>query len=110
MTDRTPDDGWRRPQASRPEPEIIPPGSAGGRSHGIWVSVNDQDGTRRVYVTRPGPFTIILALAIIGLIAIVGLIVLLSLALIWIPVVIVLVLAFVLTMYWRRFRSWLARR
>ena len=74
------------------------------------MSVDDNGGTRRVYMARPGPFTIILALAILALIAMVMLILLLSVAVIWIPVVIVLIAAFVLSMYWRRFRTWLARR
>ena len=38
------------------------------------------------------------------------LILLLSVAVIWIPVVIVLIAAFVASMYWRQFRAWLARR
>jgi hypothetical protein len=105
MSDRhSPDPGADRP---RPEPEIISPERA-GRTRGIWVSVDRQDGARRVYM--PGPFTIILALAILGLIAVFVLIFLLSLAVIWIPVVIVLILAFVASMYWRRFRAWMARR
>jgi hypothetical protein len=36
--------------------------------------------------------------------------VLLSVAVIWIPVVIVLIAAFMLSIYWRRFKLWLARR
>lgn len=101
------------PGASRPgsEPEIIPPDRPGRNQRGgIWVSVDDNDGPRRVYMARPGPFTIILGLAILGLIGVVMLIVLLSVAVIWIPFVIVLVAAFVASMYWRRFRMWLARR
>jgi hypothetical protein len=99
----------------RSEPEIIPPDSSGRNDRGgIWVSVDENGGTRRVYVARPGPFTIILALAILGLIGVIMLIVLLSVAVIWIPVVIVLVAAFVLSVtfrqYWWRFRRWLARR
>ena len=61
-------------------------------------------------MARPGPFTIILALAVLALIALVMLILLLSVAVIWIPVVIVLIAGFFLSMYWRRFRLWLARR
>lgn len=109
MTNRDPND----PGASRPrsEPEIIPPGQSGRRDRGgIWVSVDENGGTRRVYMARPGPLTILLALAILALIAMVMLILLLSVAVIWIPVVIVLIAAFVLSMYWRRFRTWLARR
>jgi hypothetical protein len=109
MSDRQP----HGPGSDRPrsEPDIIPPERAGGsRSRGLWVSINDQDGTRRVYVARPGLFSIVLALAILGLIVALALIVLLSLALIWIPLVIVLILAFMLSVYWRRLRSWMARR
>jgi hypothetical protein len=98
-----------RPECPRSEPEIIPPDRPRGRGR-IWVSADEHTGSHRVYVAQPGPFTIILALAVLGLIALVMLIVLLSVALIWIPLVVVLVAAFVLTMYWRRFRLWLARR
>jgi hypothetical protein len=109
MTDRDPHD----PDASRPrsEPEIIPPGRASRNQRGgIWVSIDEHGDTRRVFVSRPGPFTILLALAVLGLIALIMLIVLLSVAVIWIPVVIVLIAAFFASMYWRRFRMWLAQR
>ena len=109
MTNRDPND----PGASRPrsEPEIIPPGQSGRNDRGgIWVSVDENGDTRRVYMARPGPFTIILALAVLALIALVMLILLLSVAVIWIPVVIALIAAFMLSIYWRRFRLWLARR
>jgi hypothetical protein len=107
MTNRDPND----PGASRPrsEPEIIPPGQSGRNDRGIWVTVDENGGPRRVYMARPGPFTIILALAVLALIALVMLIVLLSVAVIWIPVVIVLIAAFMLSIYWRRFRAWLGR-
>ena len=64
MTNRDPND----PGSSRPrsEPEIIPPGQSGRNDRGIWVSVDDNGGPRRVFVARPGPFTIILALAVLG--------------------------------------------
>jgi hypothetical protein len=109
MTNRDPNDsGTSRP---RSEPEIIPPGRSGERDPGgIWVSVDDNDGPRRVFVARPSPLMIILGLAILGLIGVVMLIVLLSVAVIWIPVVIVLIAAFVASMYWRRFKLWLGRR
>ncbi|MGH6769454.1 MAG: hypothetical protein ACRECO_10600 [Xanthobacteraceae bacterium] len=111
MTDRNPHGSGR--ERPRSEPEVIPPGRSSGRD-GIWISVDENGGTRRVYLARPGPFAIIVGLAILGLIAAVMLIVLLSVALIWIPVVTVLVTAFVLTVafrqYWERFRNWLARR
>jgi hypothetical protein len=96
------------PEQPRSEPEIIPPGR--GRSSrdesGIFVAIDDGSGGR-VYVARPGPFSIILALLIVGLIAAVILVALLGFVLIWIPVVIVLVAAAFLSAsirhYWRRF-------
>ena len=109
MSHRDPND----PGASQPrsEPEIIPPGRAGrNQSGGIWVSIDENGETRRVYMARPGVLTIILGLAILGLIGVLMLIVLLSVAVIWIPFVIVLIAVFVGSMYWRRFRMWLARR
>lgn len=109
MTNRDSQD----PDASQPrsEPEIIPPGRAGrNQSGGIWVSIDENGETRRVHMARPGLLTIILGLAVLGLIALVMLIVLLSVAVIWIPFVIVLVGVFVASIYWRRFRMWLARR
>ncbi|MBO0758610.1 MAG: hypothetical protein J2P54_22415, partial [Bradyrhizobiaceae bacterium] len=66
MTNRDPDD----PDASRPrsEPEIIPPGRARRNQRGgIWVSIDENGDTRRVFMSRPGPFTILLALAVLGL-------------------------------------------
>jgi hypothetical protein len=112
MTDR--DHGGRQAPPDRPcsEPEIIPPDNAGRRAHRIWIEVEGQDGASRLY--WPGPFTLVLALAILALIAAVMLIVLLSVALIWIPVVIVLIVAFVLSVtfrrWWWRLRTWMARR
>jgi hypothetical protein len=107
MTDRD----SQEPSRPRSEPEIIPPDHSGRNDRSrIFVSIDENGAERRIYMAQPGPFTIILALAILALIGVVMLIVLLSVALIWIPVVIVLVGAFVLSVYWRRFRMWLARR
>lgn len=111
MTDRQPPE----PSASRPraEPEIIPPDRS-GRSERIFLSLDEDGGTHRIYVARPGPFTIILALAVLALIAVVLLVLLLSVAVIWIPVVIVLIVTFIVSVtlrqYWWRFRAWLAQR
>jgi hypothetical protein len=109
MTNRDSQD----PDASRPrsEPEIIPPDRPGRNQRGgNWVSIDENGEPRRVYMARPSPLMIILGLAVLGLIAVLMLIVLLSVAVIWIPFVIVLIAAFVASMYWRRFRMWLARR
>jgi hypothetical protein len=91
------------PERPRSEPEIIPPGRDDSR---IFVSIDDGAGGR-VYVARPGPFSIILALLIVGLIVAVVLAALLGFVLIWIPVLIVLIAAAFLSAsirhYWRRF-------
>ena len=113
MTDRKPDGS--EPDRPRSEPEIIPPGQRDRRdpSH-VFISIDEDGSPRRIYMAQPGPLTIILALAVLGLIGVVALIVLLSVALIWIPVVIALVAIFVASMTFRhwlhRFRSWWARR
>jgi hypothetical protein len=107
------DDPDRGPEQPRFEPEIIPPQrkSAGedSQSH-IWVSSGEQSGTHRIYVTRPGPFAIIAALAVIGLVVAAIVLVLLGVVLIWIPVVIFIISAVLLRHYWRRLQSWIVRR
>jgi hypothetical protein len=113
MTGRKPNDS--EPDRPRFEPEIIPPGQRNRRdpSH-MFISIDENDGARRVYMAQPGPLTIVLALAVLGLIGVVVLIVLLSVALIWIPVVIALAVAFVASVtlrHWlHRLRIWWARR
>jgi hypothetical protein len=110
MTDRDPRDPSRQePSRPRSEPEIIPPDQS-GRDRRIFISIDEDGDTRRVYLKPPGPFTILLGLAVLALIAVVMLIVLLSVAVIWIPVVMLLIAVFFLSVYWRRFRMWLARR
>jgi hypothetical protein len=113
MTDRKPNDS--EPERPRSEPEIIPPGQQDRRDASrVFISIDENGGPRRVYMAQPGPLTIVLALMVVGLIGVVALIVLLSVALVWIPVVILLVAAFVASMTFRqwlhRFRSWWARR
>ena len=54
----------------RPEVEILPPdhsepGPAGGPSR-VWLSVDSQGGTRRVYVAKPGPIATILLVIALG--------------------------------------------
>ncbi|MCC6888121.1 MAG: hypothetical protein IT536_06250 [Hyphomicrobiales bacterium] len=110
MSDRNPSE----PSRPRSEPEIIPPRrSRPNDGRRLWVSVDEAD-TARIYLARPSPLSIVLALAVLALIAMLMLIVLLSVAVIWIPVVLVLVATLVLSMtlrrYWWQLRSWWARR
>jgi hypothetical protein len=90
------------------EPEIIPP-SAGARlrdSDAIWVSFNER-GTHRIYVTRLGPFSLVLLALGIGLLAALVLILVIGTFLIWISLVALLVIATIIFALLRqRFRRW----
>jgi hypothetical protein len=104
MSSHRPDDLPERPRA---EPEIIPPGAGDRRADArIFLRTENSEGFQRVYLAQPGPFSIILALLVIGLVAAVVLVILLGLVVIWIPVVIVLILAAVLSgtirHFWQR--------
>ncbi|MDQ8732432.1 hypothetical protein [Bradyrhizobium sp. LHD-71] len=110
MTDR------RDQEPDRPhlEPEIIPPGRQERDSGHVFISIDENGDARRVYIARPGPLTIIVALAVLVLIGLLLLIVLLSVALIWIPVAIALLAAVVAVAtfrhWWHRLQNWWARR
>lgn len=99
-----------RVEKPRYEPEIIPPGRAGAkrRSH-IWMSI-DESGTHRFYLARPGPFTIFVALVLAGLVVAAIVLLLLGVVLIWIPAVVLIVGALLLSVtirsYWRRLQNW----
>ena len=85
----------------RAEPEIIPPGDLDRRpmEDGYYFNVH---GTRRIYVTRLGPFGLIVLGLLIALIAAVIPIVLLGAVLIWIPVAVLFVAAAVFSGLLRR--------
>lgn len=107
MTDRRD----QQPEQPRFEPEIIPPGQDRGRER---VFIDQNGDAHRIYVARPGPFTIIAVLTVLGLIGLVLLIALLSVALIWIPIVVVLVALLIararFRIWWHQLRSWWAQR
>ena len=90
------------------EPEIIPP-SAGARlrdSDAIWLPPNER-GTHRIYVTRVGPFSLVLLALGIGLLAALVLILVIGTFLIWISLVALLVIATIIFALLRqRFRRW----
>jgi hypothetical protein len=80
----------RNEPVSHTEPEIIPPGQPArsfrrGETR-IWVSVGGQGG-REVHIARPGLFSLIIALLLVGVAVAAVLAVLASIVLIWIPVV-----------------------
>ena len=108
------DHASRPPERPRSEPEIIPPGQAHGRESGpVWISYGRDDGTQRIFVARPGPFSIIIALVIVGLVLAAVVLILAGLVLFWIPVVVLVIAAFVLAgylrYYWARLKRWAGR-
>jgi hypothetical protein len=90
------------------EPEIIPP-PAGTRLRdrdAMRISVNER-GTRRIYVTRLGPFSLILLALGICLLAALVLVLAIGTFLIWIPVVALLVTATMISALLRQlFHRW----
>jgi hypothetical protein len=106
----------RGPERPRHEPEVIPPGRDGGMegdASAVWIHI-ERDGVRRVYLKRPGPFSIALALLVAGLVAAVVLVLLAGIVLIWIPVVVGVILLVLLSASlrrrWHRLRLWFAGR
>jgi uncharacterized protein (DUF697 family) len=86
-------------EAPRAEPEIIPPGHPDRRSIRDDFDVR---GTQRIYVTRLGPLDVIVLGLLIALIAALTLILLLGAVLFWIPAVVLLVAAAVISKLLRR--------
>ena len=90
------------------EPEIIPP-SAGARLRGsdaIWTSVNERS-THRIYVTRLGPFSLVLLALGIGLLAALVFVLAIGTFLIWISLATLLVTASIIFALLRQsFRRW----
>ena len=82
-------------ETPRSEPEIIPPGhghrkrTMRGRQ-GTFV-FTDTSGTDYVHVTQIGPFSGLLSLLILGILAAVFLVLLIGTFLIWLPLVVAFV-------------------
>ena len=74
----------------RAEPEIIPPGAPLRRPRDDFTGAQF---TQRIYVTRLGPFGLILLALALGVIAVVLLVLLVGAVLFWIPVIGLLVAA-----------------
>jgi hypothetical protein len=96
MSERSTRDRGEHPN----EPEIIPPDrpnrpSARGKAR-IWVSVGGRAG-RRFYVAKPGPFAFLLALLLLGIVFAVSIAVAVGIFLIWIPLVVLIVAALLLS-------------
>jgi hypothetical protein len=110
------------PEHPRSEPEILPPergwhdragsGDASREAY-VWTS-RDGGGAQRIYIARPGPFSIAAALVIVGLVLAAIVLLLLGLVLFWVPVIVLVVAALLLAGYvrssWRRLQLWMSRR
>lgn len=88
----------------RTEPEIIPPGQPDRRSRRleaqVWISIGSH--VRQLHLAKPGLFSIIMALLLVGIVTTIMLAILLGVLLIWIPFLGVLIGAFIL---WRVVRG-----
>jgi hypothetical protein len=109
----------QRPHVERPraEPEIIPPHARSRRSgfESVFLRVEEgDDGIRRIYLKRPGPFTVILILLAAGAVAALFFLLLAGLMLLWIPLIIVGVLFAVFSVsardLWSRMQGWWSGR
>jgi hypothetical protein len=107
------------PEQPRYEPEIIPPlrrdrGRAGRGEGYVWISADGQGGTRRIYMARPGPFSIIVALLLAALVLAAIVLLLLGFALFLIPVVVFVIAALLVAgysrHYWWRLKFWAKNR
>ena len=80
-----------QPETPRSEPEILPPDHARGQARARTWTASGARG--RVFVARPGPFTLILALLVIGFVAALALILLLGLVVLWVPILVAGIIA-----------------
>jgi hypothetical protein len=110
----------RKPHVERPraEPEIIPPrgrDNSRGGFDSLFVRVEEgPDGIRRVYLKKPGPFTVVLVLLAAGAVAALFFLLLAGLMLLWIPLIIVGILFAVFSVsardLWSRMQGWWSGR
>jgi hypothetical protein len=100
-------DPRRGSQPERPsvEPEILPPGAEPSRIHVSAWTFEGTERAGRVFLARPGPFAFILALLLIGFVAAIVLVILLGLVVLWIPILIIALIAALFSSSLRRFWS-----
>ena len=105
----------REPERPRVEPEIIAPGEnfrpRGGRDN-IFMQFGGGDSVHRIFIARPGWPAIIAALLIFGLFAAIVFVILAGIVVLWIPIVILGILAAIVPatarMYWGRIKGFLS--
>jgi hypothetical protein len=103
------------PERPRAEPEIIGPGEAFRPQRdrdNIFMQFEGRDGVHRIFIARPGWPAIMAALLIFGLFAAIVFVVLAGIVVLWIPIVILGVLAAIVPatarMYWGRIKGFLS--
>ena len=112
--DVTRDDGPERP---RVEPEIVGPGenfrSRRDRER-IFMQFEGIDGIHRILIARPGWPAIIATILILGLLVAIIFIVLAGIVVLWIPLLIIGILAALVSgsarVYWNRIKGFLSGR
>jgi hypothetical protein len=78
---------WPRPTRN-PEPEIIPPDAPQRPHMRMWVFEDGQaHGYRRLRISRPGPWTLVLLGMALGAGVLIALVVLLGAILLWLPLI-----------------------
>lgn len=100
MTDHRPIPPGERPKV---EPEIIPPGTSGSpgrRPAWIWLTAGDRRA-RSVHIETRGPFGILLALLMLGIISAVVLALLVGVVLLGISVALGIAVALILSLLFR---------
>jgi hypothetical protein len=102
-----------KPRVERPriEPEIIPPNARRRSFDSVFMRVEEgDDGIRRVYLKRPGPFTVTLVLLAAGAVAVLAFLLLAGLMLLWIPLIIIGILFAIFSVsardLWSRLQGW----
>jgi hypothetical protein len=95
----------RMPERPRVEPEIIPPGEDWPRG--------GYSGSYRIYIARPGPLAMSIALVLVVLAVVTVVFLLVSAVVVWIPLALAAFGAAVLFAYgrhyWLRLQRWLSR-
>jgi hypothetical protein len=94
-----------RPEGSSPEPEIIPPDHGPPDHDGRARFDRDaririmlgRNGFDRIYIGKPGPFALILASLVLGLVGLTIAIVAFGAFLLWLPVTVLVVAGLVLS-------------
>src|SRR5262245_59326701 len=106
MTEQRPDRPTSPPERPRVEPEIIPPGGAGGsprrETSAVWISIG-PDGAHRVQIGKPGFLSVVMLALVIAFVIAAAVFLLFGAVLVLVPVVPLLLGAGVVAGLWQKF-------